>query len=80
MIEQLFNCKYIFQLFMAKGVSVVIAARIPLTIVNFMDDDVNNNNFMSRSDWLVSACREYVKIRQKELAEQSQDSHGGGVS
>lgn len=63
---------------MVKGMTIQIGARVPLSIVEFMDNDVNNNEFQNRSDWIVCACREYVKIRKREMSEQSQDSHGGG--
>lgn len=62
---------------MAKGMTIQVGARVPLSIIEFMDDDVNNNNFQNRSDWIVCACREFVKIRQKEL---SGDGLGGGAS
>lgn len=53
---------------------------MPKSIVQFMDNDIANGNFMNRSDWIGCACREFVKIRQKEISEQlSQDVAGGGV-
>lgn len=64
---------------MVKGMTIQIGARVPLSIVEFMDNDVNNNEFQNRSDWVVCACREFVKIRQKEISEKlSRDLPGGG--
>lgn len=60
---------------MAKGITVQVAARVPLSVVEFMDMDIGLNNFMNRAEWVQYACREFMKIRQKEL---SQDSSGGG--
>ena len=65
---------------MVKGITIQVAARVPLSVVEFMDKDIALNNFMNRADWVQYACREFMKTRQKELAEQSRDSHGGGVS
>ena len=62
---------------MAKGITIQVAARVPLSVVEFMDKDISLNNFMNRAEWVQYACREFLKIRQKEL---SQDSSGGGVS
>ncbi len=59
---------------MPKALTVQVAARIPLSIAEFMDKDINANNFMNRADWVSMACREFMKIRQKELSGQC----GGG--
>ncbi len=63
---------------MAKGVTIQVAARVPLSIVEFMDHDISLNNFMNRAEWVQYACREFMKIRQKELADTNRDGSGGG--
>ena len=63
---------------MAKGITIQVAARVPLSVVEFMDKDIGRNNFMNRAEWVQYACREFMKIRQKEIAEQSRDALGGG--
>lgn len=65
---------------MANATSYQVGARVPKSIVQFMDNDIANGNFMNRSDWIGCACREFMKMRQKEIAESSQDTPGGGVS
>lgn len=62
---------------MAKGITIQVAARVPLSVVEFMDKDISLNNFMNRAEWVQYACREFMKIRQKEL---SGDGLGGGAS
>lgn len=60
---------------MVKGITIQVAARVPLSVVEFMDKDIGLNNFMNRAEWVQCACREYMKIRQAEL---SRDALGGG--
>ena len=65
---------------MSKSSSYMVGGRVPLALLEFIDEDVANGNFMNRSDWIGCACREFMKIRQKEIAEQSRDALGGGAN
>lgn len=60
---------------MVKALTVQVAARIPLAVAEFIDEDIRRNAFMNRADWVQYACREFMKMRQKELSE---DTSGGG--
>lgn len=63
---------------MVKGQGIQVSSRMPKVIVDFMDEDIKRDAFISRADWVQCACREFMKIRIAEL--NSRDAHGGGGS
>ena len=44
----------------------VAGVKLPANILEFMDKEIENGQFMSRSDWIRSACREYYEKRKRE--------------
>ena len=49
----------------------VAGVKLPANILDFMDKEIENGQFMSRSDWIRSACRAFYEIRKR-------DGAGGG--
>lgn len=65
---------------MVKAQTTQIATRVPNEIVEFIDSDIRRNAFVNRADWLQCACREFIKIRKRELAENDSGvGRGGGL-
>lgn len=50
----------------------VAGVKLPANILDFIDKEIENGQFMSRSDWIRSACREYYEKRKR-------DGAGGGA-
>ena len=42
----------------------VAGVKLPANILEFMDKEIENGQFMSRSDWIRSACRDFYEKRK----------------
>ena len=64
---------------MPKGTNYLISARLPKSVVDFMDLEIKEDKYLNRSDWVQCACREYMRIRQEmRKAETDSGPQGGG--
>ena len=58
---------------MAKRINAVVGARLPAAMIDYIDYEIEQGRFSSRSDWCRAACREFYEQRKKK------DNGGGSV-
>ena len=51
----------------------VVGASLPISMIQFIESEVNTGEFTSVSDWVRAACREFYEKRKRESL------GGGGV-
>lgn len=51
---------------MAKQIQPAIGARLPPSIIEQIDKDIESGDFYNRSDWVRQACREFYNKRVQQ--------------
>lgn len=64
--------------YMPKGTNYLISARLPRVLVEFIDREIEDDQFLNRSDWVQCACREYMRIRQEQRRRDTESGPLGG--